>query len=121
MKFRRPPTLKTADDFISAAGTPIQTGQGSDAVPPVPQARAPDAPAVPATARPAAPAAAERTPERPWEGKRADKQTEVFNLRLTEVELEKLRYIAANTPDSMQAFVRKTLLPAIDAKLDEIV
>ena len=114
MKFRRPPTLKTADDFISAAGTPIQTGQraeGPVAVPP---------PAGPAVARSLSNDAQEGTQAWPWEGKRSDKQTEVFNLRLTEVELEKLRYIAANTPDSMQAFIRKTLLPAIDAKLNEI-
>ena len=114
MKFRRPPTLKTADDFISAAGTPIQTGQESNAA---------VAAAVPPSAAPIAgitSGAQEGTRTRPWEGKRADKQTEVFNLRLTEVELEKLRYIAANTPDSMQAFIRKTLLPAIDAKLNEM-
>lgn len=122
MKFRRPPTLKTADDFISAAGTPVQAAQ--TAVDPPTPSQAP-------VASPVAPRAAidqlgasglgEGTPARPWDGKRADKQTEVFNLRLTEVELEKLRYIAANTPDSMQAFVRKTLLPAIDAKLDDLV
>ena len=116
MKFRRPPTLKTADDFISAAGTPIQTGQGS-AASVVPPAAAPTAPvAAPGVAN----AAQEGTRNWPWEGKRTDKQTEVFNLRLTEVELEKLRYIAANTPDSMQAFIRKTLLPAIDARLNEL-
>jgi len=119
MKFRRPPTLKTADDFISAAGMPIQTGQGADTAAlvtqPVVANRVP-------TAVPKAPLdVQERTQAQPWEGKRADKQTEVFNLRLTEVELEKLRYIAAHTPDSMQAFIRKTLLPAIDAKLQDLV
>ena len=114
MKFRRPPTLKTADDFISAAGTPIQTGQQAEA------SVGPLTPTGPAVAATAAESAQERTQTWPWEGKRNDKQTEVFNLRLTEVELEKLRYIAANTPDSMQAFIRKTLLPAIDAKLNEM-
>lgn len=120
MKFRRPPTLKTADDFISAAGTPIQLGQGADTAvalmtQPVVVNRIP-------TAVPKAPLEGqERAQGHPWEGKRADKQTEVFNLRLTEVELEKLRYIAAHTPDSMQAFIRKTLLPAIDAKLQDLV
>lgn len=115
MKFRRPPTLKTADDFISAAGTPIETGQGGDAAATA-EVQAPARGVVtPSVAKPAAVAT------QPWEGKRADKPTEVFNLRLTEVELEKLRFIAANTPDSMQAFVRKTLLPAIDAKLDDLV
>ena len=113
MKFRRPPTLKTADDFISAAGTPIETGQRAEVsvVPP---------PTGPAVASGVVNGSQEGTQTWPWEGKRTDKQTEVFNLRLTEVELEKLRYIAANTPDSMQAFIRKTLLPAIDAKLNEM-
>jgi|GEM_PF-1555589 len=113
MKFRRPPTLKTADDFISAAGTPIETGQRAEVsvVPP---------PTGPAVASGVVNGAQEGTQTWPWEGKRTDKQTEVFNLRLTEVELEKLRYIAANTPDSMQAFIRKTLLPAIDAKLNDM-
>ena len=61
------------------------------------------------------------SPVYPWEGKRNDKQTEIFNLRLTEVELEKLRYIATYTPDSMQAFIRRILLPAIEQKLAEII
>ncbi|NUZ09052.1 hypothetical protein [Piscinibacter koreensis] len=116
MKFRRSPTLRTADDFISAAGAPIQTR---------PEVEAGIGLATPnaVLAVPPAPpnGAQEGNQTRPWEGKRADKQTEVFNLRLTEVELEKLRFIAANTPDSMQAFIRKTLLPAIEAKLDQLV
>ena len=121
MKFRRPPTLKTADDFISAAGTPNPTSQAEVGSPQPAQAPA-TSPAAPRAAIDHSPASntGEGAAAKPWEGKRADKQTEVFNLRLTEVELEKLRYIAANTPDSMQAFVRKTLLPAIDAKLDDL-
>lgn len=115
MKFRRPPTLKTADDFISAAGMPLEGGQRAEASVVVPK------PTSPAVASALGNGAQEGTRTWPWEGKRIDKQTEVFNLRLTEVELEKLRYIAANTPDSMQAFIRKTLLPAIDAKLNEMV
>ena len=39
---------------------------------------------------------------------------------LTEVELEKLRFIAAHTPDSMQAFIRKVLMPALDAKIEQL-
>lgn len=106
MSFKRPPKIKSADDFISGAMTSVQAEPQSVAVP---------SPA-------AAPASSAAEPTGfPWEGKRSDKQTELFNLRLTEVELEKLRYIAAHTPDSMQAFVRKALLPAINAKLKELI
>ena len=115
MKFRRPPPLKTADDFISGAGMPIRTGNDAESSTASPQAVSNVANSTQLTT-------GDRGPGRslPWEGKRDDKQTEVFNLRLTEVELEKLRYIAANTPDSMQTFVRKILLPAIDAKVSEL-
>ena len=103
MKFKRVPKIKTADEFISSAGTVV--------------------PAEPAAAAVAAGGTAS-TPagtRYPWEGKRSDKQTELFNLRLTEVELEKLRFIATNTPDSMQAFVRKAVLGALEAKLAELI
>ena len=93
MKFSRPPTIKTGDDFIFGA---TNTVRGT-------------APVREPVANPF-----------PWHAKRSDRQTEVFNLRLTEVELEKLRYIATNTPDSMQAFVPEGLLPVIEAKLIEI-
>lgn len=119
MKFRRLPMLTTADDFISAAGTPIQAGVGT-AVSAPPAAAQPAATPTSVVVADAAHGAREGTQTWPWEGKRADKQTEVFNLRLTEVELEKLRYIAANTPDSMQAFIRKTLMPAIDEKIEHL-
>jgi hypothetical protein len=102
MKFKRAPEIKTAEEFISGAGTVVRTEPAAVAL--VPEARA-----IPATVA-----------SYPWEGKRSDKQTELFNLRLTEVELEKLRFIAAHTPDSMQVFARKVLLPAIDAKIVEL-
>ena len=104
MKFKRVPTIKTADEFISSAGTVVQAE--------------PAAAAVAAESGTAPTPAGERYP---WEGKRSDKQTELFNLRLTEVELEKLRFIATNTPDSMQAFVRKAVLRALEAKLAELI
>ncbi|WP_141663018.1 hypothetical protein [Candidatus Ichthyocystis sparus] len=53
----------------------------------------------------------------PWDGKREDKKTEQFNLRLSECELEKLRFISANTPLSMQSFIRGVLTTAIEKKL----
>ena len=108
MTFKRPPKIRTADEFILGAE------------------RSPTPASTPAVASEATGGVVAVTPESaaggyPWEGRRSDKQTELFNLRLTEVELEKLRFIAANTPDSMQAFIRKALLPAIDRKIDEII
>jgi hypothetical protein len=46
--------------------------------------------------------------------------TKIYNLRLPEPALLKLRYIAEHTPDSMQKFCLDLLLPAIDAKIDEL-
>ena len=57
----------------------------------------------------------------PWDGKRDDKQTEAFNIRFTEVELEKLRFIGANTPLSQHAFCRQVLIPAIEMKIRELI
>jgi len=116
MTFSRPPKLKTADDFISGAGTPVQMSPVSDR-----EATVQEVAPKPRSTVSRELAAAEMAAPMPWEGKRSDKQTEIFNLRLTEVELEKLRFIAAHTPDSMQAFVRKVLLPAIDVKLNDLV
>ena len=116
MTFSRPPKLKTADDFISGAGTPVQIGHTSDLRDSGRDVTSRSEAAPPKEIK----ATAEKATLMPWEGKRSDKQTEIFNLRLTEVELEKLRFIAAHTPDSMQAFVRRVLLPAIDAKLADL-
>ncbi len=46
--------------------------------------------------------------------------TKVYNLRLPEPYLLKLKYIAEHTPESMQKFCLELLLPAIDAKIDEL-
>ena len=40
-----------------------------------------------------------------------------FNLRLDEVTLAKLRYIADHVPESMQGWCQKVLLRAIDEKI----
>jgi hypothetical protein len=63
----------------------------------------------------------ERGKRYPWQAPavRAD-MTKVYNLRLPEPALLKLRYIAEHTPDSMQKFCLDLLLPAIDAKIDEL-
>jgi hypothetical protein len=57
----------------------------------------------------------------PWEepGVRED-VTKVFNLRLPETYLLKLKYIAENTPESMQKFCQNVMQEAIDAKIDEL-
>ncbi len=57
----------------------------------------------------------------PWQAPsvRAD-ITKVYNLRLPEPALLKLKYIAEHTPDSMQKFCLDLLLPAIDAKIAEL-
>jgi hypothetical protein len=46
--------------------------------------------------------------------------TKVYNLRLPEPYLLKLKYIAEHTPESMQKFCLELLLPAIDAKIAEL-
>jgi hypothetical protein len=66
-----------------------------------------------------APAAASPPPAWPWETARPDVQ-KTFNLRLPEPHLLMLRYIAEHTPDSMQTFCQKLLLPAIEAKIAEL-
>ncbi|CAI8982443.1 hypothetical protein [Methylocaldum szegediense] len=50
-----------------------------------------------------------------------DDVLKVYNLRLPEPYLLKLRYIAEHTPDSMQKFCLDALLPAIDAKIEQIL
>lgn len=57
----------------------------------------------------------------PWDDPkvRAD-VLKVYNLRLPEPYLLKLKYIAEHTPDSMQKFCLDALLPAIDAKITQL-
>jgi hypothetical protein len=58
----------------------------------------------------------------PWEylGVRED-VTKVYNLRLSEPYLLKLKYIAEHTPDSMQKFCLNVLQNAIDEKIKELL
>lgn len=60
------------------------------------------------------------TPIYPWESARPDVQ-KTFNLRLPEKHLWMLRYIAEHTPDSMQTFCQRHLLPAIEARVAELI
>ncbi|MEO1925434.1 MAG: hypothetical protein ABGY08_05540 [Gammaproteobacteria bacterium] len=57
----------------------------------------------------------------PWEddGVRDD-VTKVYNLRLPEPYLLKLKYISEHTPDSMQKFCLATIEKEIDNKIKEL-
>ena len=58
----------------------------------------------------------------PWTEKMVrDDVTKVYNLRLSEPYLLKLKYIAEHTPDSMQKFCLNVLQDAIDMKINEII
>ncbi len=76
--------------------------------------------AIVATSEPVASPQAPLTPY-PWEasGIRED-VAKVYNLRLPEPYLLKLKYIAEHSPASMQQFCLKLLLPAIDVKIAEL-
>lgn len=95
MAFKKTPTAqpaKDASDFIAAAGQPVLVRTSID-------------------------------PEHsyPWDGLRDDKPTEIYNLRLTEVQKAKLKYISDHGGvKSMQVFVMDALNTAIDAKIDEL-
>ena len=56
----------------------------------------------------------------PWDSARQDVLKQ-YQLRLPEPYLEKLRYIGQHTPFSMQQFCLEVLLPAIDAKIAELI
>ena len=57
----------------------------------------------------------------PWEEAVVrDDVTKVYNLRLSEPYLLKLKYIADNTPDSMQKFCKSILEKEIDKKIKEL-
>jgi hypothetical protein len=58
----------------------------------------------------------------PWQEAhiRAD-VSKVYNLRLSEAYMLKLKYIAEHTPDSMQKFCLGILEKAIDDKINELL
>ncbi len=57
----------------------------------------------------------------PWDAKEIrDDVLKVYNLRLPEAYLLKLKYIADHTPGSMQKFCMDALLPAIDQEIDRL-
>jgi hypothetical protein len=58
----------------------------------------------------------------PWERPSVrDDVKKTYVLRLPEAYLLKLKFIAQNTPDSMQKFCLTELLPAIDKKVNELL
>lgn len=106
----RPPTSNdiSLDEFLGSAGT--QTKEAEKARPDWWSLENAEEPAP----------APEPGPY-PWEapGVRED-ITKVFNLRLTEPYFLKLKYIAEQSPVSMQKFCLEILLPAIDTKIEEL-
>lgn len=56
----------------------------------------------------------------PWSGLDNTKRRSGFNLRLTDAELQQLKFIAENTPFSMHEFCIKVVAPAIGAKIEEL-
>ena len=64
----------------------------------------------------------EKAASYPWEepGVRED-VIKVYNLRLPEPYLLKLKYISENTPDSMHKFCLNVLQDAIDAKIEDLI
>ena len=80
------------DRFIEGAGAPIEASEET---------------------------AVTSTADYPWQSAREDVQ-KLFNLRLPEKHLLMLRFIAEHTPDTMQKFCLKHLLPAIEARVAEL-
>lgn len=65
--------------------------------------------------------ASKRKNKYPWEADNVrDDVTKVYNLRLSEPYLMKLKYIAEHTPDSMQKFCLSVIEKEIDKKIKEL-
>jgi hypothetical protein len=111
----RPP-VKSVDEFIAEADRRPgeQPVVSAEALPrPTPSFETPieDRPVLPAKRR-----------GLPWERPSVrDDVKKTYVLRLPEAYLMKLKYIAENTPDSMQTFCLSQLLPAIDKKISELL
>ena len=82
----------SVDSFIEGAGTPTEASEETTAT---------------------------LTVGYPWQSARTDVQ-KLLNLRLPEKHLLMLRFIAEHTPDTMQKFCLKHLLPAIETKIAEL-
>ena len=106
-KLRSKPPVASADDFIAGAERAVEAvGTASETT----QAK---------------PETSERqgrgARQLPWENPKVrDDVLKVYNVRLPEPYLLKLKYIAERTPGSMQQFCLDALLPAIDKKIKEL-
>ena len=93
-KLRSRPPIARADDFIAGADQQTAAGEQSEQAP--------------ATLL-------------PWKKAQVREDVlKVYNLRLPEPYLLKLKHIATHTPGSMQKFCIDVLLPAIDKKVKEL-
>jgi hypothetical protein len=93
------PTTPAVEDFIAAAGQPATVSDDTKSFNTI----------------------SYDTESLPWEDPRVREDVlKVYNLRLPEPYLLKLKYIAEHTPDSMQKFCLDALLPAIDAKIEAL-
>ena len=108
-KLRSKPPSGSAEDFISGADRNASAMEQPE--PQVPTKREPKL---------------QRTRGRgvshhPWEDPMVrDDILKIYNLRLPEPYLLKLKYIAKHTPGSMHQFCIEVLLPAIDKKVKEL-
>lgn len=93
------PTVPAVEDFIAAAGQPATVSDDTKSFHTISYDAEP----------------------LPWEDPKVREDVlKVYNLRLPEPYLLKLKYIAEHTPDSMQKFCLDALLPAIDAKIEAL-
>ncbi len=109
-KLRSRPPIASADDFI--AGAEQQTAAGEQPAQASAQTKR-ELKLRDTQGRGATPL--------PWEDPQVrDDVLKVYNLRLPEPYLLKLKHIAAHTPGSMHQFCIDVLLPEIDKKVKEL-
>lgn len=109
-KLRSRPPIASAEDFIAAAEQQTAAGEQSAQTPAQPKREL----------KLRGPQGRGATPL-PWEDPRVrDDVLKVYNLRLPEPYLLKLKHIAAHTPGSMHQFCIDVLLPEIDKKVKEL-
>ena len=115
----KPPALREQRDLSDPRLAAFLDGAETTKVPQVPESLTAPVAAVPPLAP--VPTVSPAAPDFPWQAAAVRHDvTKLYNLRLPEAYLLKLRYIADHTPHSMQRFCLDTLLPAIDAKIAEV-
>ena len=109
-KLRSKPPIASADDFIAGAAQRTAVVEQTATSQPVKRESKPQA------------AQGRGVSRHPWEERNLrDDVLKVYNLRLAEPYLLKLKYIAEHTPGSMHQFCIDALLPAIDKKIAELI